>query len=71
MCDCSHIPTVRCRRKEYIHELRVGADPNNDADNGKNDRSVWLSTSGMGVSWLHVRIDQVPKYYTFPAVKFN
>ena len=23
----------------------------------------WLYTSGMGVSWLHGRIDQVPKYY--------
>jgi hypothetical protein len=24
---------------------------------------VWLSTAGAGVSWLHVRIDQTPKYY--------
>lgn len=24
----------------------------------------WLSTSGLGVSWLHVRIDRTPKYYT-------
>jgi hypothetical protein len=24
----------------------------------------WLSTSGAGVYWLHVRIDTVPKYYT-------
>jgi hypothetical protein len=23
----------------------------------------WLSTSGLGVYWLHVRIDSVPKYY--------
>mmetsp|Transcript_22709 Transcript_22709/g.27857 ORF Transcript_22709/g.27857 Transcript_22709/m.27857 type:complete len:283 (-) Transcript_22709:133-981(-) len=28
-------------------------------------KSFWLSTSGMGVSWLHVRIDRRPKYYTF------
>ena len=25
--------------------------------------AVWLSTAGAGVSWLHVRIDQRPKYY--------
>jgi hypothetical protein len=25
----------------------------------------WLSTAGMGVSWLHVRIDSYPKYYRF------
>ncbi len=24
---------------------------------------VWLSTSGLGVSWVHVRLDRRPKYY--------
>lgn len=24
---------------------------------------VWVSTSGLGVSWLHVRLDERPKYY--------
>lgn len=28
-----------------------------------SDRPVWLSTAGMGVSWLHVRLDDRPKYY--------
>ena len=27
------------------------------------DRPVWLSTAGGGVSWLHVRLDDHPKYY--------
>ena len=26
-------------------------------------RTLWLSTSGLGVSWLHVRLDPRPKYY--------
>src|SRR5215212_1807025 len=26
------------------------------------DRPVWLSTAGAGVSWLHVRLDDQPKY---------
>ena len=26
-------------------------------------RPAWLSTSGLAVPWLHVRIDSVPKYY--------
>jgi hypothetical protein len=26
---------------------------------------VWLSTAGAGVSWLHVRLDDRPKYYQF------
>ena len=29
------------------------------------DRSLWLSTNGLGVAWLHVRLDSRPKYYTF------
>jgi hypothetical protein len=32
---------------------RVGAEP------------VWLSTAGAGVSWLHVRLDDRPKYYGY------
>ena len=29
----------------------------------------WLSTSGLGVYWLHVRIDTVPKYYSHKAYR--
>ncbi|MEK6236280.1 MAG: hypothetical protein N2C14_16360 [Planctomycetales bacterium] len=33
---------------------------------------VWLSTAGMGVSWLHVRLDSRPKYYGYsPFKKFS
>jgi hypothetical protein len=34
-------------------EARLGPNP------------VWLSTAGMGVPWLHVRLDSRPKYYGF------
>ena len=33
------------------------------------DRPVWLSTAGMGVSWLHVRLDDRPKYYGYQPYK--
>ena len=33
------------------------------------DTRFWLSTSGLGVSWLHVRIDTVPKYYNWEEYK--
>ena len=26
---------------------------------------MWLSTSGLGVYWLHVRVDSIPKYYQY------
>lgn len=28
-------------------------------------RPVWLSTAGAGVAWLHVRLDDRPKYYSY------
>jgi hypothetical protein len=28
-----------------------------------SEKPVWLSTAGAGVSWLHVRLDEKPKYY--------
>jgi hypothetical protein len=27
----------------------------------------WISTAGGGVAWLHVRIENVPKYYSYKA----
>jgi len=29
------------------------------------NKPLWLSTNGLGVGWLHVRIDERPKYYGF------
>lgn len=31
--------------------------------NATGSKPKWLSTSGLGVFWLHVRIDSRPKYY--------
>lgn len=28
-----------------------------------DDAPVWLSTAGLGVAWLHLRLDTRPKYY--------
>ncbi len=30
---------------------------------------LWLNTSGLGVSWLHARLDSYPKYYTYSPYK--
>jgi hypothetical protein len=30
-----------------------------------SDAPLWISTAGHGVSWLHVRIEHVPKYYAY------
>jgi len=33
------------------------------------ERAMWISTSGLGVYWLHVRLDSYPKYYTYKPYK--
>ena len=33
------------------------------------DTPLWLSTSGLGVAWLHVRLDSRPKYYQHEPYK--
>jgi hypothetical protein len=30
---------------------------------------IWISTSGTGVSWLHLRLDSRPKYYQYTAYR--
>lgn len=34
-----------------------------------SDQPRWLSTAGLGVYWLHVRIDSRPKYYKHTAYR--
>jgi hypothetical protein len=41
------------KRMGAAMERRLGTKP------------VWLSTAGAGVSWLHVRLDDRPKYYGY------
>lgn len=35
-----------------------------EMENRLGDSPVWLSTAGGGVAWLHVRLDDRPKYYS-------
>jgi hypothetical protein len=54
--------------------LRSAPDPQQQAlwtqvgqamQGGIGPAPVWLSTAGAGVPWLHVRIDNRPKYYQY------
>ena len=36
----------------------------------RKEEKVWMSTSGLGVYWLHLRLDSRPKYYTHDPYKF-
>jgi hypothetical protein len=35
----------------------------------QKDSPLWVSTSGLGVFWLHVRLDRLPKYYQYTPYK--
>jgi hypothetical protein len=35
------------------------------------DRPLWLSTNGLGVAWLHARLDSRPKYYSFAPYRHS
>lgn len=34
-----------------------------------SSQPLWINTSGLGVYWLHVRLDSRPKYYTYAPYK--
>ena len=46
----------------YLNVLKQKNEVNKDA-------KTWFSTNGMGVSWLHLRIDSRPKYYSYGPFK--
>ncbi len=37
----------------------------------EKERPIWVSTSGLGVAWVHVRIDHQPKYFQYKPYKLE
>ena len=48
----------RVSASEYLAELERNQKVNPNA-------KTWFSTNGMGVAWLHLRLDSRPKYYSY------
>ena len=60
----SHLASfLRVAPREQSHALwqAVGAAVKEHV----GDDPLWVSTAGLGVSWLHIRLDSHPKYYRF------
>lgn len=62
--DCAYVHVARFVREAPADQQRalwheVGLAMERRLD----ERPVWLSTAGSGVAWLHVRLDDSPKYY--------
>ena len=71
-CACEHLASfVRSANKQQLDEFwKLTADTVLDKlSSSAADNAFWLSTSGLGVSWLHVRLDSWPKYYQYGPYK--
>jgi hypothetical protein len=49
------------------HGLRQKLKQQQQKQQQLKQKPVWLSTNGMGIAWLHFRLDARPKYYTYRA----
>ena len=54
---------IREARENQKHDLFITMA--NSLKNRINNNPTWLSTSGLGVYWLHIRLDTRPKYYSY------
>ena len=64
---CSQLASfIRGADINHVHRLweEVGNAVEDRLDNRPN-KPLWVSTSGLGIYWLHVRLDSYPKYYTY------
>lgn len=65
--DYASIATFARRApQKQIHEFwRVAGRQGLKEIHRQRGSPVWISTSGAGVYWLHLRLDSYPKYYTY------
>lgn len=75
------VPTPQISKQNYTHLAKVVRNaPDSQIDalwkmigreyEGKlEEKPKWLSTAGLGVYWLHIRIDSRPKYYRYRPYK--
>jgi hypothetical protein len=54
---------VRGAPREQVDALLVAVGAALQSVRARSKDTLWLSTAGLGVDWLHVRIDSRPKYY--------
>lgn len=64
--DYPHLATF-CRRAPTTQIHEFWAQVGRVVVQHLSGHPRWLSTSGLGVYWLHIRFDQRPKYYTHRA----
>jgi hypothetical protein len=65
--DLGHYPHIAAFLREaprsQQHELFEALARAIDGELQRTTERIWISTSGLGVAWLHIRLDSFPKYY--------
>jgi hypothetical protein len=54
---------LRTAPKSQQHALFISLAGAMDEELQHSPARIWTSTSGLGVGWLHIRLDSFPKYY--------
>lgn len=62
LCACAHLAAFVRHAPESLNAA-LWRETGRRVRDSLGDRGLWLSTSGLGVAWLHVRLDSCPKYY--------
>lgn len=62
--NCAHLAAfVRRAPAAQQHSLFEALGKAIDDFLRRYDQRIWISTSGLGIAWLHIRLDSYPKYY--------
>jgi len=60
---------ILCFWQKVGEQYGLQLTSNTNQQQQRQQQVRWLSTAGLGVYWLHVRIDTRPKYYRFAPYK--
>jgi len=67
-CDYAHLASF-VRTAPEVQKSALWAAAAKATLERVGDVPLWLSTAGMGVPWLHIRLDSRPKYYAYGPYK--
>jgi len=63
-------PFMKAASSQHIQQFwETAASSALDLIKNRGRQPTWMSTSGLGVYWLHLRLDSTPKYYTYSPYK--
>ncbi len=61
---CAHL-AVFLRQAPAAVVIQLWREVSTAISENLSDEPLWISTCGLGVYWLHVRLDSFPKYYHY------